>query len=255
MQSNTIDLTLTSPPYDNLRSYNSIFDFDYISSELYRITKDGGVIVWNVMDAVIDGSESGTSFRQALRFMDVGFKLHDTMIYEKNSPAYPSRKDGNRYTGIFEYMFILSKGTPKTVNLICDRANKFAGSELFGKKGTSQDGKIVSDFSPRTNIWRYVTSMGEDTGGHSAVFPEQLAIDHIKTWTNEGDLVLDGFSGSGTTCDIACRLGRKFIGSEMDIKWQRHSIKRVNKNSGMFFNGISLSDIEYNGGIFKLENV
>jgi len=253
IDSNIIDLCLTSPPYDSLRSYNSIFDIDSITKELFRVISIGGVVVWNVMDETINGSESGTSFRQALKFMDAGFKLHDTMIYEKNSPAYPANRNGNRYTGIFEYMFVFSKGKPRVANLICDKKNKFAGEELFSKKGLNGDGKIVSEFSPRTNIWRYVTSQGSDTGEHSAVFPEQLAIDHIKTWTNENDLVLDIFSGSGTTCDMASRLNRNFIGCEIDKKWVEHAKKRIGKNSGVFGKKLDLS-IE-NSGYFSFEDI
>ena len=81
-----IDLTVTSPPYDNLRAYSGYsFDFEAVAKELYRVTKQGGVVIWVVGDATIKGSETGTSFRQALFFKEIGFNLHDTMIYAKNS--------------------------------------------------------------------------------------------------------------------------------------------------------------------------
>jgi site-specific DNA-methyltransferase (adenine-specific) len=181
LDDSSIDLVLTSPPYDNLRTYNGYsFDFEAVAKELTRIIKPGGVIVWVIGDAVIKGSESGSSFRQALRFIELGLNLHDTMIYEKNSPAYPARADGNRYTQIFEYMFILSKGKPKTANLICDKPNKWAGFKDFSGKLKNP----VPDFSPRNNIWRFVTSFNGVK--HPAPFPEALAQDHILTWSGGG---------------------------------------------------------------------
>lgn len=209
MQNNSIPFVITSPPYDNLRTYNGyFFDFHKISSELARVIKPGGVIVWVVGDQTINGSESGTSFRQALRFMELGLNLHDTMIYEKNSSTFPARADGNRYTQIYEYMFVFSKGKP-TAKLICDKQNKWAGfKDYSGKLKTP-----VPEYSPRTNIWRYVTS--KNSTGHPAPFPLQLVKDHIETWTNEGDLVYDPFMGSGTT-GVACeQMNRPWVGSEI----------------------------------------
>ena len=210
----TIDLVLTSPPYDNLRTYNGYtFDFENVAKELVRALKQGGVIVWVVGDAVLKGSESGSSFRQALRFIELGLNLHDTMIFEKNSPAYPAKADGNRYTQIFEYMFILSKGKPKTANLICDKPNKWAGFKDYSGKLKNP----VPDFSPRNNIWRFVTSMNGVK--HPAPFPEALAADHIATWSNEGELVYDPFMGSGTTAKMSILSGRNFIGSEISSEY------------------------------------
>jgi DNA modification methylase len=214
MPDEVIDMTLTSPPYDNLREYNGFeFDFTSISSELWRVTKPGGVVVWVVGDATIKGSETGSSFRQALRFIDLGFNLHDTMVYEKNSSTFPAKRNGSRYTQIFEYMFVLSKGKPRVANLICDKPNKWAGFKDFSGKLKNP----VPDYSPRTNIWRYVTSFNGVK--HPAPFPEQLAADHIATWSNVGDIIYDPFMGSGTTAKMAFLAGRNFIGSEISADY------------------------------------
>jgi len=217
-----VDLVVTSPPYDNLRTYNGYsFDFESIATQLFRVVKDGGVVVWVVGDAVLNGSESGSSFRQALFFMSLGFNLHDTMIYEKNSPSYPARASGNRYTQIFEYMFVFSKGKPKTANLICDKPNKWAGFKDFSGKLKNP----VPDFSPRNNIWRFVTSFNGVK--HPAPFPEQLALDHVLTWSVEGDVVYDPFMGSGTTAKAALLSGRQWIGSEISEEYVEIAEKRI----------------------------
>lgn len=220
----SIDLVVTSPPYDDLRAYNGYsFDFESIAKELFRIVKPGGVVVWVVGDAVKNGSESGSSFKQALFFTSLGFNLHDTMIYEKNSPSYPARASGNRYTQIFEYMFIFSKGKPKTANLICDKPNKWAGFKDFSGKLKNP----VPDFSPRNNIWRFVTSFNGVK--HPAPFPEQLAIDHVLSWSVEGDVIYDPFMGSGTTAKAAILTNRSFIGSEISAEYVEIAEKRLEK--------------------------
>ncbi len=225
-----IDLVVTSPPYDNTRFYktsnekelNKIWNFEkfkQLSKELYRIMKDGGVIVWVCNDAVINGSESGTSFRYALYFKEIGFNLHDTMIYMKNSAPFPEK---NRYYQCFEYMFVISKGTPKTFNPIKDRKVKW--KEPWGQRSERlKDGTLVRkkfinyhEYSIRRNVWKYNTGYGFSTKDeiaykHPAIFPEQLAIDHIRTWTNEDDLVLDPLAGSCTTCKAAKLLKRNYI--------------------------------------------
>jgi len=209
MSDGFVDLVITSPPYDNLREYNGYsFDFEKISKELYRIIKNNGVLVWVVGDETANGSESGTSFKQVLSFKELGFKLHDTMIYEKNSPSYPASRKSNRYTQIFEYMFVLSKGKP-LANLICDKPNKWYGHKDFSGKLKNP----VPEFSPRTNIWKYTTSF--NGVNHPAPFPEQLAEDHILSWSNLGDIVYDPFMGSGTTAKMSLINKRKFIGSEI----------------------------------------
>lgn len=178
--------------------------------------------MWIVGDETKNGSESGTSFRQALYFKEIGFNLHDTMIYEKNSPAYPSHKKSPRYTQIFEYMFVFSKGKIKTSNLICDKKNKWAGYKDFSGKLKNP----VPDYSPRNNIWRYVTSFGNKYK-HPAPFPEKLAEDHILSWSNDGDLVFDPFVGSGTTAKMAKLLGRNYLGFDSSQDYVNMAEKRI----------------------------
>jgi site-specific DNA-methyltransferase (adenine-specific) len=234
-----VDLTVTSPPYDDLRTYDNQIDkswnqetWENVLDELYRITKPGGIVVWVVGDAVIDGSESGTSFKQALYAKEIGFNIHDTMIYEKNGSSFPASKKSTRYSQVFEYMFIFSKGKPKTANLLFDRKNRWAGSKNFGKTSSrgkdgerkSSDSFTVAEYGARFNIWKYNTGRGYSTKDeiaykHPAIFPEKLVEDHIITWSNEGDLVFDPFLGSGTTGKVAIQLNRKFIGTELNKEY------------------------------------
>lgn len=234
----SIDLTVTSPPYDNLRDYKGYtFDFENIAKELFRITKIGGVVVWVVGDQTIDGNESGTSFRQALYFKDIGFKLHDTMIYQKSSFANPSN---NRYHQTFEFMFIFSKEFLKTFNPIMDRKNIYTGKTCWGKNTKRQkdgsfkifDKKIYADYGKRFNIWKYFSGKIFNTNDeliyqHPAVFPDKLAYDHIISWSNKGDLVLDPMCGSGTTCITAIKTKRNYIGIDISKKYCALTQKRI----------------------------
>ena len=225
----SIDLVVTSPPYDNLRNYNGFsFDFEKVSKALLRVMKPGGVVVWVVGDATIKGSESGTSFRQALGFMDLGFNLHDTMIWEKTG-RLPTQ---DRYYAIFEYMFVFSKGKPKSMNFICDHKNAQSG-QVRQKDRTINKGKrvagegvfVTKEFSRRPNIWK-IHNMGNKSG-HPAIFPEQLATDHILSWSNEGDLVYDPFIGSGTTALAAIKNKRNWIGSEISSDYTEIANERI----------------------------
>ena len=231
----TVDLTVTSPPYDQLRTYNneSTWDFETfkkVAQGLWDITNDGGVVVWVVGDACVNGSETGTSFKQALYFMELGFKLHDTMIYEKNSSSFPARRGSKRYTQIFEYMFVFVKGKIHDCELIADKENKWAGFTNWGKNTQyGKDGKLISTndikpvpkYSLRNNIWKY--SVGFNTkkfGKHPAVFPLQLAIDHILSWSKPEHVIFDPFLGSGTTMDACVETGRpNFIGCEISEEY------------------------------------
>lgn len=226
-----------------MRTYKGYeFDFPAIAKELFRVTKPGGVVVWVVGDETIKGSETGTSFRQALYFKDeCGFNLHDTMIYRKNGAAYPSNEKSNRYSQVFEYMFILSKGQPKTFNLLKDKKNRWAGHESFGKTvhrertGEIVDrGKkrIVQAFGFRDNIWEINNGAGYSTKDeiayeHPAIFPEVLAADHIHTWSNPGDIVYDPCAGSGTVPKIADLLSRNWIASEISAEYCEIIRKRI----------------------------
>ena len=232
----SVDMTVTSPPYDNLRTYNGNIDqwsfekFKLIAEELYRITKDGGVVVWVVGDATINGSETGTSFRQALYFMDCGFNLHDTMIYQKNGTgACGSNKC---YWQTFEYMFVFSKGKIKTVNrLTTETTVKQGGSRIKSNGETKKENRISDNEkkSVRSNVWVYNVgnANNDDKTGHPAVFPEQLAKDHIVSWSNEGDVVLDPFMGSGTTAKMAILNNRNFIGFEISDEYCDIARKRI----------------------------
>jgi site-specific DNA-methyltransferase (adenine-specific) len=249
LEDEVIDLCVTSPPYDDLRSYNdsSSWNFDtfkVVAEQLYRVMKVGGVVVWVVGDATVKGSETGSSFRQCIHFMDLGFILHDTMIYEKNGSPFPARRDGNRYSQVFEYMFVLSKKTkPKTANLLCDKPNRWAGYTHFGK-GTirTKDGSLIErnikpipEFSPRNNIWKYNTgknysSKDDAAFEHPAIFPESLAKDHILTWSEENDLILDPFMGSGTTAVACIETNRKYLGFEVDPAYYDVCLRRIEQH-------------------------
>lgn len=219
---NYVDLVITSPPYDNLRKYEGYdFDFAAVASALMRILKDNGLIVWVVGDATINGSETGTSFRQALHFMELGLKLHDTMIYEKNGATYPAREGANRYTNIYEYMFILAKGKVHA-KLIKDKPNKWAGHKDWSGKLKNE----VPEFSVRNNIWRYKTA--QNPYNISAPFPEALVRDHIESWSETGDLIYDPFMGSGTVALEAIKANRRYLGSEISHRYYKVIMERIN---------------------------
>ena len=248
MEAESVDLVVTSPPYDDLRSYNDSSKWDHnvfkqVADELSRVLKPGGVIMWNVNDATVKGSETGSSFRQCLYFMDAhGLRLHDTMIYEKTGTAFASGPNSVRYTQIFEYCFILSKGKPKTINLIQDKKNKWAGYTSFGnaktrkKDGTMHDpgrkSNEIREWGVRTNIWKIKNSGGFGQSSkasykHPATMPEELARGHILTWSNEKDLILDPFMGAGTTAQVALEENRDFIGFEIDDTYHQMCIDRI----------------------------
>ena len=223
-----IDLTVTSPPYDNLRTYNGYsWDFEWIAKELFRVTKQGGVVVWVVGDATIKWSESGTSFKQALYFKEIGFNLHDTMIYQKQNYVPLTH---NRYEQSFEYMFILSKWKPKTFNPIkipCIYAWT-KNSPTFRHKANWELGKAntpkpISEFKIMGNIWTYQVGKNkgskDDIWKHPATFPENLAEDHILSWSNPWDIVLDPFAWSWTALKMAKKNGRNYIWIEISKEY------------------------------------
>lgn len=250
IESNSVDLTVTSPPYDGLRSYkgkiteqkfDEFFSFPFVdmANELYRITKDGGIVVWVVNDQIVKGGESGNSFRQALKFQEIGFKLYDTMIYHKNGAPFP---ETGRYSQVFEYMFILLKGErPNTVNIIKDKPNRWAGSSPYGKRTMRRkDGEleeagssfVVGEYGSRYNVWYVNNGAGFSAKDkfaheHPAIFPESLAEDHILSWSQEGDLVFDPMCGSGTTLKMAKLNNRNYLGIDINEEYVNLSKRRV----------------------------
>lgn len=237
---NFVDLTVTSPPYDNLRTYNGFeWDFKSTAKELYRVMKLGGVVVWVVGDATVKGSETGTSFKQALYFKECGFNIHDTMIWNKGSFSFPSQ---NCYHQVFEYMFVFSKGKPNSLNFIKDRKNLYVGERgASGRKkdGTRNSGKSIvrDEYGKRFNIWNYPIGGGHCTKdkiayAHPAIFPEQLVQDHIISWSNKNDVILDPFMGSGTTAKMALLNNRKYIGFEISKEYCDIAEQRIAELKG-----------------------
>jgi len=233
-----VDLVVTSPPYDDLRTYGGhSWDFYGVAWQLKRVLKPGGVIVWVVNDKTEDGSETGTSAEQAAHFRRLGLRQHDTMIYFKNGMSFP---ESNRYYPVWEYMYVFSKGQPKTTNLIADRPTAHAGAKKTSRMERQPNGEVrrpqrefeVSEFAVRYNVWSIDAGYMKTTKDviaydHPAVFPEQLASDHILSWSNEGDVVLDPFNGSGTTTKMARETGRRFIGIDVNESYCEIARKRL----------------------------
>lgn len=234
MPEGMFDLVVTSPPYDNLRDYKGYsFDADKTIEALYRVMKPGGVVVWVVGDATVNGSETGSSFKQALKAMSCGFRLHDTMIWNKGSFSAVGAL-ASRYAPVFEYMFVWSKGAPKTFNPLKDRKNKIQG-KISGTirqrdgslKPMSSAGKERNEYGQRFNIWECspIKQSGEDK--HPAPFPESLVADHIYSWSNPGDMVFDPFCGSGTTGKICKLMNRMFVGTDISEEYCVMARKRI----------------------------
>jgi len=237
IESGSVDLTVTSPPYDNLRTYNGNNDlwgehvWKAVLADLYRVTKDGGVVVWVVGDATIKGSETGTSFKQALWAMECGFSLHDTMIYQKSTPPLTH----NRYEQNFEYMFVFSKGKLRTFNGLRE-PREYKDNRKNKAFGKNRDDSVDRGYSSKDatrlkrNVWKIFAGGGSSdkcASNHPAIFPEQLAQDHIVSWSNFGDVVLDPFMGSGTTGKMAKLTSRRFIGIELDETYFKVAQDRI----------------------------
>lgn len=243
---NSVDLVITSPPYDDLRDYENKILWDYntfkkVAKQLYRIIKQGGIVVWVIGDKTDKGNKSLTSFKHALFFQEIGFNVYDVIIYEKSGTGPPHPK---RYFNAYEYMFILCKGRPKTVNLLKDKKNSCGGMTTFAevtrreKNGTltNKGKKVINEYGVRTNIWRYNNGKGfsckdKIAYNHPAIFPEKLVEDHILSWSNPGDIVLDPFGGSGTTAKVSLEQNRKWIYIEKVKKYYDIAEIRI-KNIG-----------------------
>ena len=243
LPSESVQCCVTSPPYDNLRTYNGYsWDFEGTAREIYRVLCDGGVLCWNVGDSVVDGSETLTSFRQAIYFKDVcGFRVHDTMIYEKTNFGHPEHR---RYHQLFEYVFVLSKGEPRCFNPLKDKKNIWAGTGPFGVSTMRQSNgdqkpckkNVISEYGMRGNVWRCKTAGQENVCTpieHPAVMPEGLCRDLILSWSNTGDTVLDPMAGSGTTGRVALELGRKAVLIELNADYAKLCEERCNVTPGL----------------------
>lgn len=236
LQKDSIDLVVTSPPYDNLRTYGGhVFNFEATAEQLRRVLKPGGVVVWVVGDQTINGSETGTSFKQALYFKEIGFNLHDTMIYQKSAPPLTH----NRYEQGFEYMFVLSKGKPKTFNGI-KVPRKYKDNRTHKGFGKNNDDSVDMGYTThaaevlKTNVWNIFAAGGssdKQASKHPAHFPEQLAKDHILSWSNEGDVILDPFLGSGTTLKMCMETNRNGIGFEINQEYEAIIEERLKINT------------------------
>ena len=235
--SDSIDLTVTSPPYDELRSYGGFqLDVGRLIKELYRVTRPGRVVVWVTGDATVRGSETGGSFRQALMFMQAGFNLHDTMIFQKQNPVPQIYR--KRYQNVFEYMFVFSKGLVQKHNALkipCEHAGLVLNGTTYKNysRHAQKRGKLakpVSQTKIRGNVWTYVVGKraeDQQAKAHPAPFPCQLVRDHILSWSDEGDTVLDPMCGSGTTCVVAKQLDRRFIGVDCSTEYCDLAVKRI----------------------------
>jgi len=232
--SDSIDLVVTSPPYDELRNYNGYsFNFEGIAQGLFRVLKKGGVLIWVVGDKIRKGNKSLTSFKQALYFQNIGFNVHDVMIYQKkNTPFMRS----NAYTNCYEFMFVLTKGSPKTFNALTTETVRQGIEPLpFNKGADGVNKKIKKELKSTktlTNIWKYAVGLHGSTSDriafkHTAIFPEKLAEDHILSWTKKGNTVFDPMCGSGTTCKMALLNKRKYIGCDISKEYVDIAKKRV----------------------------
>ena len=245
MPKDSVDLVVTSPPYDNLRDYENQLVWNYdvfmkVADALFEVMKPGGIVVWVVGDKTDHGSKTLTSFKQAMYFKEIGFNVYDVIIYEKAGSAPPHPR---RYFNSFEYMFVLSKGKPSTINLLKDKKNVWGGKSTYGKVTrrekdgslTVKNKKIINEYGVRTNIWRYSNGKGFATKDniayeHPAIFPEKLVEDHILSWSNPGDIVLDPFGGSGTTAKVAAQLKRRWIYIEKVKKYCDIARKRLGED-------------------------
>lgn len=237
-----VDLVVTSPPYDDLRNYNGYnFDFENIAKELFRVIKTGGIVVWVVGDKVKNGDRTLTSFKHCIQFQEIGFNVHDVMIYrKKNTPFMRS----NAYTNCYEFMFVLAKGKPKTFNPLKTKTVRQGLEKLVtNKKADGINKKVLGELKEEktlTNIWDYAVGLGGSTNDkiafqHTAIFPEKLAQDHILSWSNEGDLVFDPMCGSGTTCKMAKLNNRNYLGMEISKEYTKLALSRIKLLDNQFF--------------------
>lgn len=217
-----IDMVLTSPPYADLLNYRGFkFDLAAIARQLFRVLKDGGVMVWVIGDKTVDYSRQMIPYTHAFGLRDAGFCIYDVMIYSKPAGRYMNRY---RYPNVYEHMIVASKGKPKTFNPIMVKTKKPGDSRNTTILHRDADNnrtlgyRTTAEERPHDNIWKYSPGFGavdRYAFEHPAVFPEKLARDQIISWSNPNDIVLDPMCGSGTTLKMARVYGRRYAGIDV----------------------------------------
>lgn len=268
---NSINCTITSPPYFGLRKYSDNHESeigkepdlkDYISNlqnifgTLWHKTRDDGTLFLNLGDSYIDNQLQGVPWRVALALADVGWILRSDIIWKKPNAMPSSIK--NRFTVEHEYVFFFSKkkkgysfyqdAVREPHVTFSENSKMRGGRNHLGKRGGTpeagknagnsnlHDGRWDQAFHPlgrnKRTVWEI--PLGKFRGAHFAVFPEKLVETCINVATVEGDLVFDPFTGSGTTGLVAIRSGRNFLGCELVPEYAQMARQRILDGQGLF---------------------
>lgn len=254
----TIDLVVTSPPYDKIRDYNGSIHFDLhkTGQEIFRVLKSGGIAVMVIQDQTKNFGKSLTSFKTIIDWCDnIGFKLFETIIYRKNG------SEGVWWTKRFrvdhEYMPIFLKGKkPQYFNKEPLKIpSKHGGKVMTGSGSRKTNGETQKTVTRAINfkkcrgtIWNYLMAGDKNPlkRKHPAVFPDKIPYDFIQCFCPEEGIVLDPFAGSGSTLVMAKKLRRSFIGFDIvpeycELARERLKTEFVNQDQiNLFSNNISV---------------